>query len=127
VIPGSRLWAHDRAFLESEGIVAPGEEILEFYSEALLSIHEMGTLLTDRAVVAYGVGAEDGERWRERAAHEEVDAVRSGASEWSGFTTVTVVRLDGSEFTFDLSSEAGGSVRFLEELDRRRRAARERP
>jgi hypothetical protein len=126
VIPGARLWAHDRAFLEAEGVVEPGEEILHFYSEAILSIRDEGALASDRAVVSYGAALEDGARWRERAAYDEIREVRSDpAGALDGWTTVTVVRTDGTEFSFDLSTEIDGHRRFVAELEERTRAARE--
>ena len=129
VIPSTRVLTGDEIpdahiqYFRDVGLVAPDEEVLSFYSPALLSIRPEGAVLTDRGVAVYWTDLETGERLQGHAAFSEITGVEV---EWSSNeylidSTVRVHLNDGSSLEFMLSAEEGGDREFVDELERRRR------
>ena len=117
VMPGYMIHTGDRAFLEQSGVVKPGEDILWFYSEGLLSIETDGNLLTPTRAVSYWLDADAGFQVESAHYHEIADlTVKRGASSLDT-TRVTVHRRDGSAFILVLSPEDDRDRLFIKELE----------
>ena len=116
VISGSLLWEWDREWMRERGVLEPGEKVLWFYSDGLLSIESDGNLLTDRRIVSYWED-ELGEFFTEAASFEEVNAIQEEPSESVlDPIIVTVERRDGSSFRIVLSDEDDRHQHFLRDL-----------
>ena len=103
-----------------------GEEIVRFYSSALLDVKSDGNLLTDRAVVSWYEN--DGSEFTtDRISLSDVDHLEVEFSD-SFFedTVLSVYESDesgGAGVTLWLSTEESNDVEFVQELVRRARSA----
>src|SRR5690606_27696164 len=97
VIPGSRLLSRDIKFLQRKGAIAPGDEIIYFYSDAFLSTHDDGSGFSDRHVFSYWM--EDGDFQLQTASYADIKDIKVN---WGDTlldnTTLEVIRRDGSKF-----------------------------
>ncbi len=117
VIPGHRIHTGDRSFLEQSGVVKPGEQILWFYSQGLLSIETDGNLLTPTRAVSYWLDADAGFQIESAYYHEIADLAVKRAPSSLDATRVTVHRRDGSGFILVLSPEDDRDQLFIKELE----------
>ena len=117
VTPGWMLWGPGRSFLDRSGVLAPGEEVLYFYSQGLFSFEEDGNILTDRRVISYWTDPDTGQLLQESASFSEIREKAVERGSWIEPTVLTVVRHDGSEFVLALSAEAKGDQLFIRRLE----------
>jgi hypothetical protein len=116
VISGSIVWEWDREWMRDHGVLEPGEELLWFYSNGVLSIESDGNLLTDRRIVSYWED-ELGAFFIEEAAFAEVKEIQQEPTESVlDPIVVTVERHDGSSFRIVLSDEDDRHQHFLRDL-----------
>ena len=120
VTPGSELGVMDARFLQSEGLIEEGEEVVYFFTDGLVSRREHGVILTDRRLVTYwNLGRPDAV-----FAETPFEAIRSvdvtPSTVWYQNTYSEVTLTDGSRFTVGVGPDGGGDQAFLEELARRR-------
>lgn len=73
VVTGDELNEGVSEFLRDQGMIDEGEEILLFYSAALVSFAKDGSVLTDRRVLSYE--ETDGELWFASLGYEEIAEV----------------------------------------------------
>ncbi|MEM7024007.1 MAG: hypothetical protein AAF637_15665 [Pseudomonadota bacterium] len=118
VVSGDQLLSSNRSWLVAAGITEADEEILLFYSTGLFSIHEEGNILTDHRVVSYE--EVDGELYVYSADMNSIAGYEFvQESDASSDAVVEIFTDDGDSFLIILSGEAGGDVRFIEEMKRR--------
>ncbi len=118
VMPGYMIHAGDRTFLEQSGVVEPGEEILWFYSEGILSIETDGNLLTSTRAVSYWLDPDAGFQIESAHYYEIADLSVKRAPSPLDNTEVTVHRRGGSWFVLVLSAEDDRDQLFIKELER---------
>ncbi|XOV78635.1 MAG: DUF3857 domain-containing protein [Aestuariibacter sp.] len=103
VIEGSKLWFHDKKFMQRKRVVSASENIQYFYSDALLSIRYDGNGFTEQRVFSY---------WRDEenvftSAFATYDAIKDIKVEYAKNddenTVVTVVRKDNTDFLLFVS------------------------
>ena len=102
--------------LKAMGVVEPEENVLYFYSAALLSLRDDGNLFTDQRVISYQ--EVDGELEVLSARYEEItdiDFDQSGA--WGEESTITVTREDGTWFVLLVGTEGSGDQSFYDRLN----------
>lgn len=120
VTAGSRMWEHNREFLQATGLLEDDEKVLHFYSDGLLSIEDDGNMLTDSKVVSYWKDEDTGELRIETARYEEIAAVDTDYSDnFTDRTVITVQRTDGSDFVLIVSPEKHRDVAFVDALESR--------
>ncbi|WP_105189396.1 DUF3857 domain-containing transglutaminase family protein [Pseudoalteromonas sp. T1lg48] len=118
VIPGDKLWQHDKHFMVRQGLLDSHERLIYFYSDATWNIRNDGNGVTEQGVFSYY--RDNGQLQKERAAYVDIaDVKTSFADDSSGYTVVDIERMDGSSFRLILSAEEGGDSRFVNELKRR--------
>jgi len=123
VYPGSRVPSRYVETLRTVGALEPDEELLFFYSEAIVDVKNSCSFLSDRRVGMYVEGAvtplvtislDDVENvWLDRDTSFWVDSV------------ITVLARDGRELWFPVSSEEDGDQRFFRALEARTVGSRE--
>ena len=123
VVDGEWVWGPSRAFLESNNLLAPGEEVVLFYSAGLLSFAEDGNLLTDRRVVSYETDPASGALLVAQSDLPDVVGIAVEPGKWLTPTMVVVIREDRACFALRLSAEGGGDRRFIRALEARTRVS----
>ena len=119
VLPGDMLWERDLAYLRTQEILGEEEEILFFYSEAIMSISESGQFISNQYVTSYEVDPEDGEFYMGRAAYEDIADINVvWATSPLEHTVVTISTKECDEFELWLSEGSGGDKKFVAELKR---------
>lgn len=122
VLAGPQVQARFMDTIRATGVLESDEEIIFFYSDAVLDITTGFYLLTDRKVVVYSTAYSEPALLVPFGDIQELDIEYD-----EGFFTDSVVwvtRTDGSTVSFPLSSEGGGDRRFYEALaERQERAA----
>ncbi len=98
-------------------MVEPGEEILWFYSQGLLSIETDGNLLTPTRAVSYWLHPDTGFQVESAQYHEIADLTVKRAVSNLDTTEITVYRRDGSGFILVLSAEDDRDQLFIKELE----------
>ena len=110
----------------AEVALEDGEEIVRFYSAALMDVRDDGNLLTSRAVVSWYEDAEEG-LTTERVSLSEIDWIEVVFSDsFLEDTLLHVYESDeagGGVVTLLLSAEDSNDFEFIQELVRRARLA----
>ncbi|QDU50381.1 hypothetical protein [Gimesia panareensis] len=118
VVAGSELSQSDSQMLVDEGIIAPDETVLYFYSTGVTSISDDGNLLTDQRVISYE--RVDGVLGVYAAKYEEVeDVITVEEGNYIDDTIVEIDTVDGELFFLYLSPIEGGDQTFIKELQSR--------
>lgn len=118
VVAGSELSQADSQMLVDEGIIAPDETVLYFYSTGVTSISDDGNLLTDQRVISYE--RVDGVLGVYAAKYEEVeDVIIVEEGNYIDDTIVEIDTVDGELFFLYLSPIEGGDHAFIKELQSR--------
>lgn len=122
VIKGDRILGHNIKFMRRKGLINPGDKIDHFYSDALLFMNEDGNGFTQRHVFSYWKD-DDGSFLQEQADYSDVKDIEvDWGVGFSAYTTVTIVRRDGSQFLLYLSNARDKDKVFVEALKSRWRA-----
>ncbi|MCH7910987.1 MAG: hypothetical protein IIB38_15405 [Candidatus Hydrogenedentes bacterium] len=121
VLAGTQVPTRYVDTIRNLGVLDRDEEIIFFYSDALVDITDGFYLLTDRKVVVYST------TYSEPAILIPFDDIQELNIEYdeSFFTdsAIWITRTDGSAVSFPVSSEAGGDKRFYEALVERKERA----
>ena len=124
VTSGWILWGPGRVVLERSAVLEPGERVLYYYSQGLVSFADDGNILTDRRVISYWRDEVSGEFSIESARFSEIADTEVKQGSWLEDTALTVTRDDGTAFLLVLSVESEGDKLFLGRLDGELRMAR---
>jgi len=102
--------------LQELGITREGEEVLYFYSAAILDIRGDGNLFTNERVISYE--EIDGELQIYEAAYDEIEAIEFSPSDnWLDDSTIDVTTKDESSwFVLVVSRESNGDQQFYDRL-----------
>lgn len=115
VLAGAQLPTDYLETIRETGVLDDDEDVVFFYSDALMDIRDGFYLLTDRKVVVYSATYSD------PAIPVPFDDIRDLEVEFDDSfladSTVWITRSDGSTVSFPLSSERGGDKRFYEALE----------
>jgi len=114
-VPGHELREETLGMLRESGVLGEDEEVLYYYSDAMLSFREDGNFFTDQRVVSYWI--EDGDLIIEEATYPEITDITTVFND--GFfenTDVWVERLDGDSFYLAVGNESGRDHVFVELL-----------
>ncbi|MCH9022317.1 MAG: DUF4234 domain-containing protein [Planctomycetes bacterium] len=112
VLLGTELTPRQTQLLQDNGIVAPDEQILMFYSQAFMSILQEGNLITDKRVISYE--KEDEDIWIYDARYHEItDIIVEQKGDALKDTSVKIALADDQYFFVVLSAEDQGDDRFL--------------
>lgn len=118
VVPGSAIAGHDAKFMQRNGIIKPGEDIIYFYSDAFWDLRADGNGLTNEGVFSY---------WKDEAKQVITEVAAFGdiahfemqdAGAWSEDAVISIVRKDGTDFVLYVSTEKNGHTAFYAELER---------
>lgn len=117
-VPAGKIPARVLKDLREMGVVEPGEEVLYFYSAAILSIRGDGNLFTDRRVISYE--GHEGELTTYAATYDEIESLDFAPSEsWTDDSLITVYKTDGTSFALYVASDAGRDRDFYDKLMKR--------
>ncbi len=117
VVTGRELSDRHRRTLEELGLLAPGESVDYFYSDALLDIRDSFMLLTDDRLVVYSNEWEGPETV---FAYEDILVLEAEfVEEWYLDSYFVVEDRSGLEVTFPVSSERGRDRDVYELLEAR--------
>jgi hypothetical protein len=122
VVPGRQIPKEYRSTIQTLDLLEEGEQILYFYSDAMVDIEEGFYLLTDRKVAVYDNEWDPPDVRIPFSQIEDLD-ITYDESFWTD-STVLLVLTDGSEVWFPLSSDDGGDKKFFEALERLRKENR---
>lgn len=123
VVSGEDLSQHEIDLLVSEGLLQPGERVVLFYSEGLLSIREGGNILTEERVISYE--EVDGELWVASVSYSDIeDVVLELEGDFFNDAVIAVYTASDEVFRVLASAEEGGDSVFVQELRDRWQAAR---
>ncbi len=119
-LPSERVQTHDEIgdkhmqVLLDEGIIDRTERIEHFYSEALFSVREGGSILTDRRVIAY-TEDEDDELWIAEFAFDEIISIEQTQEGATFDFAVYLVNGEGEDNNLELwlPHENGDAERFI--------------
>lgn len=116
VVPGSKLLAHDKQFMQRQGIVKPQDSIEYFYSDAFLFIRNDGNGFTERHVFSYWKN-DKGELEKQLADYSAIEKIDvSEAQDVLDNTVVTITRKDGSSFMLYVSVVDNKDKQFVKQL-----------
>lgn len=118
VLPGRQIPKNYLSTIQTLGLLEESEQILYFYSDAMMDIEEGFYLLTDRKVVVYDNEWEPPDIRIPFLRIERLD-ITYNESFWTD-SIVLVVLTDGSEVRFPLSSDDGGDKKFFTAMERLR-------
>jgi hypothetical protein len=96
VIAGKKLPSYDIKFLQRNGAIAPADNIIYFYSDAILSNRDDGNGYTDRHVFSYW--RENGEFHLNTAGYADIKDIQVTRGDLLDATTIKVIRQDESWF-----------------------------
>jgi hypothetical protein len=117
VVSGSRMWEKELEFLRSYDLLAPGESIDYYYSADLFSFEDDGNYFTDRRVVSYWIGTEDGKFYAAEARYDEIaDISTKFSSTYLDDTIVRIIRTDDTQFELWISNEGKKDRTFVNAL-----------
>jgi hypothetical protein len=123
VVSGDELRQKDIDLLVSEGLLEPGENVILFYSEGVISIREGGNILTEERVISYY--EEEGELVAAAVPYAAIDdVVVEYKGDFLNDTVVAITTQDGMEFRLLASTEGEGDITLIEELRKRWKARR---
>lgn len=116
VLPGNKLPPRVVQTVSAAAGLAPGEQIIYFYSSAMTPDGD-GNVLTDRRVISYVDNGTDA--WCESIAIDDIVSVDFKKSDsWLDDSTIVVVSSDGSEITLYASNEGDGDTQFADAIGR---------
>ncbi len=118
VMPGRQVPKEFVSTIQALGLLESDEQILYFYSDAIVDIQDGLYLLTDRKLVIYDNEWEPPDIRIPFSRIERLD-ITYDESFWTD-SMVLVVLTDGSEVWFPLSSDDGGDKKFFQTLERLR-------
>ncbi|WP_428035712.1 DUF3857 domain-containing protein [Amphritea sp.] len=104
VIKGSQLMNFNIKLMQRRGVLQPGDEIEYFYSDAFLFISEDGNGFTQRHVFSYWKNENDLFEQQQASYDEIADIQVQWEKGFTGNTTVTIVRKDGTSFVLYVST-----------------------
>lgn len=126
VVAGSRLPQRVVRFLRAEAGLLRSETVIYFYGGGLLSYREDGNVVTDQGVISYF--SEDGELFVAAADYADIVDVRvTWARSVLDDTLVEIHTGEDEWFVLVASRERRRDRLFVDEIQRRWRAARELP
>ena len=114
VYPGNQV---PSAYVDSArdlGLINQSEQVLFFYSDAMLNVEKAMYVLTDQHLVLHNKDWADPQRLI--AFNEIIDISASWSDEWITDSMITVELNDGSFWSFPLSTENDTDHRFVETL-----------
>ena len=124
ILPNTQVMSGDQlpnrvvSMLESTGLIEEGEEVIYYYSGAMISYANDGNYFTKNQVVSYW--KENGELYAEQARYQDIEDIQVEYSEsFLDDTIVTILRTDGTEFILLVSAEADKDHDFVAELKTR--------
>lgn len=121
VLAGAQVQARFMDTIRGTGVLASDEEVIFFYSDAILDITDGFYLLTNQKVVVYSTA------YSKPALLVPFDEIEELSIEYDeGFFTDSVIWItctDGTTVSFPVSSEGGGDRRFFEALAERHKEA----
>ncbi len=124
-VPGSNMRSDEMKVINSLGLLEPGEQILYFYSDALLTIEAGMYFCTDLKVVVY---REDAAEPTISATYDEIVDITAEFDDSFFVDSMFYLDLeDGSTILFPVSSEAGGDRRFFDSLTAAWKKTRQEP
>lgn len=119
IVEGNELWGRDINFLRAENILGDTEEILYFYSDAIVSIKSDGQFISNEYVTSYYTNPDNGLLIIEYEKYEEISNIQVlWAERWLDNTVVTILNNEGGSFELWLSAEGNGDRLFVENLKR---------
>lgn len=121
VISGDKLFSRDIKFLQRKGAIAPGENIVYFYSDAFLSNRDDGSGYTDRHVFSYW--RDDGEFQLNTADYADIKDILVTKGDQTENTVVKIIRHDGSWFILYASTTKEQDTLFVNGLKERLKKA----
>lgn len=114
VLQGQQVPAKHMQRINALGLLSPGEEVLFFYSDALVNVDEGVYLLTSKGIVLYS------KTWSPPKIvlpYEDIaDATLIRDTSFFTDSTIIVEGDDGQYCTFPVSSEVDGDLRFYNTL-----------
>ncbi|MBX3729642.1 MAG: hypothetical protein KF858_10700 [Candidatus Sumerlaeia bacterium] len=117
VVPGAQVSTHHLSQLRSAGLLQPGEEILHFYSPAIVNVDGGAYFVTDRHLVLYN------KQWskpRHIITFDKITSIEVDRSSSFFLDSTFAVHLeDGTVHTFPVSAEGNGDMRFLRAIEER--------
>ena len=125
VIAGPQVPKHYKDHIHKLGLLAPGEELRFFYSDAFFNIRNGMYLLTNKKLVVYS------DSYDPPAVIVPFDEIRDvgvdfGDSQWND-SVVKITLRDGQQVWFPLSTEREGDRDFLEALEASRHSTGVKP
>jgi len=125
VVTGDALFNRDIKFLHRKGVFPSNENIIYFYSDALLNTLEDGNGFTDNHVFSFWKDDEKGFQFENEALKniKKIDTVFS--KDMTENTIITITRNDNSEFSLYVSRTDGLDKKFISTLTSRWNKSRE--
>lgn len=124
VVSGNQIPSKHMSRIRTLGLVESDEQILHFYSDAILDLAEGAYLATDQRIVLY-----DNEWPRPKIVIPYSDIVLlevvQSQNEFFEDSVFTIHVSDGQFYTFPVSAEAGGDKRFLQTIEQKAMNLRE--
>jgi hypothetical protein len=124
--PAGKIPSRQLRQLAEMGVTQPGENVLFFYSAAILGIRGDGNLFTDRRVISYHQ-TESGNLVIADATYGLIaDIELESSGTWMEDSTITVTKDDGTWLVLYISTDSQGALFYkmlLEEWNKHRRAA----
>lgn len=116
VIPGDNVLNHNIKFMQRKGILDADDNLVYFYSDAILNIRDDGNGFTDRHVFSYWKD-DNGKFNYETARFDEIKDIKTSWSKsWSSDTVIDIIRNDDSKFILFISNTGKKDKVFVEGL-----------
>lgn len=115
ILEGNALWKHHLQFFWDQRLVDAKRSPIMFYSDSVIDFRLDGNGFTKEGVFSYW--QVNDQLVTERASFSDIESIKPAYSEDDlENTTVTITRLDGSEFVLYLNSEGKLDNSFVNEL-----------
>jgi hypothetical protein len=119
VVKGNKILEYNVKFMQRKGIINPGDSITYFYSDAFLFISDDGNGFTENNVFSYWKD-EDGTFNQELAEFEDIHDIKvDWSNDSTDYTTITILRKDGSDFLLFISNTDNKDKTFVNTLKER--------
>ncbi|MFT5276468.1 MAG: transglutaminase-like putative cysteine protease [Granulosicoccus sp.] len=116
VVTQSDIFERDLKFLYRQDVFSPNEEIVYFYSDAVLSVRDDGNGFTEQTVFSYWSDDKDSFNL-ETASFQDIKKIDvKFDEEYEGTTIVTITRQDDSDFLLFVSNINDGDELFVKKL-----------
>ena len=116
VITGDKVLSHNIKFMQRHGIINSDDNLVYFYSDALLNIRDDGNGITDRHVFSYWKD-DSGELKYKTARYDDIKDIKTTWSKsWSDDTVIDIIRNDGSKFILFISNSDKKDKVFVKAL-----------